>query len=119
MTDTLLSRLSEDLHALEICNQMRFLRPPKGIDFCSNDYLCLSKHQNVINAVKQALEQQGYGSSSSRFIRGERENYQPLQQRLAQFKRCDKALLFSSGYAAIIGTLTTLIKNGDYVFSDQ
>lgn len=117
--NSLLTRLENDLRVLDKCDQVRTLVPPKGSDFCSNDYLALSKHPRIINAVKTTVEQDGYGSSSSRYIRGDRNSYHSLQTRLAQFKRCDKAELFSSGYAANVGALSSLIKKGDVVFSDQ
>lgn len=116
---SVINRILDELEELRALHQIRTLRPKAGIDFCSNDYFLLSKNPHVKNAIKESLDEEGYGSSSSRFIRGECERYSAVQKRLAQFKKSDSALLFSSGYAANLGTLSSLIKKGDLVFSDQ
>jgi|SRR5579871_2005272 len=119
MSSSLSLRLEHELHRYRQGDLWRELNPPQGVDFCSNDYLGLSKHPHILNAVKATLAEEGYGSSSSRFIRGDRKQVQALEMRLARFKQCAKAVLFSSGYAANVGVLSALIKKGDAVFSDR
>jgi len=119
MVDALYARLDGELRSIRARDQWRDLRPPQGYDFCSNDYLNLARHPQIVASAKKALEIEGYGSSSSRFIRGDRQTIHSLEVKLARFKRCDRALLFSSGYAANVGSLSSLIKKDDLVFSDQ
>jgi 8-amino-7-oxononanoate synthase len=114
----LIHRLERELSALRDREQLRVLRPPRGHDFCSNDYLALARHPQIIEAVKHSVEQDGYGATSSRFIRGENASFHHVQKRLAHFKGCESALLFSSGYAANLGALSSLIGKDDLVFSD-
>ncbi len=96
----------------------RTLQPKNGLDFCSNDYLGLANHPDVIVAAKKTLAN-GFGSTSSRFIRGEHAGYLKLEKELAEFCGFSRSLLFSSGYAANIGVLSALIKKDDVVFSDR
>lgn len=116
---SIIARIEDALVGLGDVDQLRVLSVPMGHDFSSSDYLSLTKHPHILERVKQSVDEEGYGSSSSRFIRGERDIYTRVQRRLADFKRCERTLLFPSGYAANIGVLSTLIKKGDIVFSDQ
>ena len=118
MSESVLKRIERDLKCIAELKQIRTLSLPHGHDFCSNDYLALSRHPEIIEAVMEDLAHSGLGSTSSRFIRGERDKNCTLEKRLAEFKRSEKALLFSSGYSANIGALSCLIKKGDLVFSD-
>lgn len=111
--------MSAELTTIAADDQTRVLRSPIGHDFCSNDYFSLSRHETIIAAAQNSLAIDGYGSSSSRYIRGERDHYEVLQTKLAHFKQSESALLFSSGYAANLGVLSSLIKKDDVVFSDQ
>lgn len=111
-------RIASELSLLKDRAMLRSLKPPEGHDFSSNDYFKLTLNAHLIKAVKEGAEHYGYGSSSSRFIRGERSLYDRLEQRLAHFCHAEAALIFSSGYLANIGVLQALIKKGDFVFSD-
>src|SRR5580704_12045929 len=113
-----LNRIENELLRLKAEDSFRALYPPIGHDFCSNDYLGLSKHASVIKAASEYLEKDGFGSTSSRFIRGDRHIFSILESKLAQFKMTEAALLFSSGYMANIGAISSLIKKDDIVFSD-
>lgn len=115
----ILSRINSQLVYLQSKDLTRRLRPPRGYDFCSNDYFCLSHNPEIGAAVKDGIIKYGYGSTSSRFIRGERDIYERLESAFAQFLHAEDALLFSSGYAANIGVLTALIQKDDLVFSDE
>lgn len=115
----LFDRMSSELSLIAFRDQLRVPRPPRGHDFCSNDYLSLTRHEVIQKAAMHTLTQEGYGSSSSRYIRGEREIYHALENKLARFKGCDRSVLFSSGYAANVGALAAIIKKSDVVFSDK
>ncbi len=115
----LLARIHNDLKNLDKASLKRILRVPEGHDFSSNDYFSLSRNEHIVTSVKEGLEHYGFASTSSRFIRGERDLHQDLEKQLAHYKGTERALLFNSGYAANIGAITSLVKKGDVVFSDQ
>jgi 8-amino-7-oxononanoate synthase len=87
--------------------------------FASNDYLGLSSHPAVIAAAGAALERWGTGATASRLIVGTRPGHGDLEAAIADWKQTDRALVFSSGYAANVGVLTTLGGPDVTVFSDE
>jgi 8-amino-7-oxononanoate synthase len=115
----ILKRIHKQLDFLHEENLIRTLSVPQGHDFCSNDYFGLSSHPHIIKAVHKALDAHGYGSTSSRFIRGQRAIYEHIEEAFAAFMKSERALIFSSGYAANSGVLSALINKGDIVFSDE
>jgi 8-amino-7-oxononanoate synthase len=88
-----------------------------GIIFCSNDYLRLSKHPNVIKAFKDSADKYGVGSGGSQLVTGYSSAHRALEDAFAEFLNYDRALLFSSGYLANIGTVTALKLNA--IFADK
>jgi 8-amino-7-oxononanoate synthase len=118
-TDLLATRVRERLQALREGRLERSLRPPSGIDFSSNDYLGLSNHPRVIQAVVDAVEREGVGSTGSRLLRGDRESFGEIERRFAAFKGAERALYFSSGYLANLAVLTTFAEGGDVILSDS
>lgn len=109
-----------ELAALEAAGRRRHLRPPRGLDFCSNDYLGLAAHPAIRAALAAALAQGvPLGGGSSRLIRGEDPRWAPLEVRFARFAGAAAALYFPSGYAANLGLLTALAGRGDVIFSDR
>ncbi len=115
----LINRLENYQQLLKSKNQFRVLNNNSGIDFCSNDYLGIKNHPQIIKDTQIALDNYGFGAGSSRFIKGEHKYYEKLEYSLADFKQTQKSLLFSSGYAANIGAICALIEPGDLVFSDE
>lgn len=91
----------------------------KYIVFSSNNYLGLANDSRLILAAEKALHEFGVGSSGSRLTTGNTQWHQKLEKRFADFKQTESALLFSSGYLANIGVLTSLPEKGDVIFSDQ
>ncbi|MFH1231904.1 MAG: 8-amino-7-oxononanoate synthase [Planctomycetota bacterium] len=89
------------------------------ISFCSNDYLGLTQSPEVKNAMVQATKKFGAGSGAARLLAGTTLLHHSLEQELAGFKRTDDALLFTSGYAANLGVITTLIKKDGAIFCDE
>lgn len=97
----------------------RVLRPPSGLDLTSNDYLGLSRHPDVRQALLDGLSHgEPCGSGGSRLLRGHRPSFDVLEARLAKFSGSQAALVFSNGYAANLGLLSALLKPEDAVFSD-
>jgi 8-amino-7-oxononanoate synthase len=88
------------------------------LNFSSNDYLGLAADPRVVAAARAALEVHGVGAGASRLVVGDSTAHQSLERALAAFQGTDAALLFNSGYAANVGTLTALFGPGDVLFSD-
>lgn len=95
------------------------VRGRRVISFASNDYLGLAGHPKVRAAAITAIERFGAGSMASRLIVGTRSLHRDLESEIAQWKRTPSALVFSSGYAANLGVLTTLGEQDVTLFSDE
>lgn len=89
------------------------------ISFCSNDYLGLANHPQVIKAMQQGAERYGAGSGASHLISGHSEAHHSLEQELAEFVRRPRTLLFSTGFMANLGVITALFGKGDAIFEDR
>ncbi len=90
----------------------------KLLNFAGNDYLGLSQDARVIAAAVQGAAL-GAGAGSSRLISGECAGYAPLEQALAAYHGQAAALVFSSGYAANLGTIAALAGEGDLILADK
>lgn len=90
----------------------------KYLNFGSNDYLGLAAAPQIRTAVTEAVQEQGWGSGASALITGRSLQQQQLERQLSQFERTEAALVFPTGYAANLGTLTSLARRGDLIFSD-
>lgn len=91
----------------------------KFILLSSNSYLGLSIDKKVRKAAIDALRKYGTGSGGSRLVSGSTDLHKQLEDRLADFKKTEAAILFSSGYLANVGTISSLIGKGDTVYSDE
>jgi 8-amino-7-oxononanoate synthase len=87
--------------------------------FCTNNYLGLTHHPQVIEASIKATKRYGTGAGASRLISGHSHLYEELEAALARHKGTEKALVFSSGYAANIGVISALMGRDDLVFCDR
>lgn len=100
----------------------RSLRPRGAVacevDLASNDYLGLSQHPEVIDGGVRALRTWGAGSTGSRLVTGDTELHEEFETELAAFVGAASALVFSSGYAANLGAVTSLSGRGSLVVSD-
>ncbi len=85
----------------------------------SNNYLGLSTHPVVKREVKKIIDRYGTGCCSSRIFAGTTSLHLQLEEELADFKGTEAALLFSTGYMTMMGTITALMGEHDVVFSDQ
>jgi 8-amino-7-oxononanoate synthase len=112
-------RLESELGAWREASQFRTLTPPQGIDFNSNDYLGLREDPRLRAAVEQAL---GSGvpmaSGGSRLLSGHALEWEELEEEFAIFAGTEASLFFTSGYAANLGLLGSVIRKQDLVFSD-
>jgi len=85
----------------------------------SNSYLGLSLDPAVVESARRALGKYGTGSGGSRLVSGSTDLHRELEERIASFKSTESAIIFSSGYLANIGTISSLVGEGDIVYSDE
>lgn len=88
-------------------------------NFCSNDYLGLAAHPRIVERFRSAAIQYGVGSGASHLVCGHSAPHHQLEEALAEFTGRARALLFSSGYMANAGILSSLLQRGDSVFEDR
>jgi glycine C-acetyltransferase len=87
--------------------------------FCSNNYLGLANHPEVVRAGIFGLEQFGAGTASVRFICGTFACHRTLEERLAGFLGTQAALTYVSCWNANEGLIPTLVESGDVILSDE
>jgi len=85
----------------------------------SNNYLGLSNHPEIKKAVKETIDVYGTGCCSSRPLAGTTSLHVRLEEELAEFKKTESALLFSTGYMTMLGIIFALAEENDVIFSDQ
>ncbi len=123
MASPLDTLLRQQLAALDAVHRRRRLRPVSWvggqlrdangralIDVSSNDYLGLSQHPLVKARAAEWAERHGAGAPASRLVTGTREITLAVEEKLAAFKRCEAALLFSSGFQANATVIPALAK---------
>ena len=87
--------------------------------FCNNDYMGLANHPEVIAAWQTGAERWGVGGGASHLVIGHSTPHHALEEALAEFTGRPRALLFSNGYMANLGTVTALVGQGDTVLEDR
>jgi glycine C-acetyltransferase/8-amino-7-oxononanoate synthase len=127
MTD-LQARLDE-LEELGLYRRMRLVSGPQGprvvldgkpvLLLCSNNYLGLADHPRVREAAADAAMRWGVGAGASRLVSGTMTVHRRLEEKLAEFKGTQSALLFGSGYLANVGVVSALAGAGETVYSDE
>ncbi|ARZ72213.1 8-amino-7-oxononanoate synthase [Streptomyces albireticuli] len=91
---------------------------PAGINLSGNDYLGLARHPEVCAAAADAASVWGGGSTGSRLVTGTTRLHEELERELAAFAGTEAALVFSSGYLANLGALTSLCRPGSLMVMD-
>ncbi|WP_419865752.1 8-amino-7-oxononanoate synthase [Bacillus dakarensis] len=91
----------------------------KMLVFSSNNYLGLANEERLVHSAEKVLREFGVGSSGSRLITGHTDWHHRLEVKIASFKETEAALLFSSGYLANVGVLSSLPEKGDVILSDR
>lgn len=86
-------------------------------NFCSNDYLGLAHEGGEF--LSQAAQKWALGSGASHLVCGHSDAHHELENALARLTGYPKALLFSTGYMANVGTLSALAKRGDLILQDK
>ncbi|WP_145723627.1 8-amino-7-oxononanoate synthase, partial [Bacillus licheniformis] len=113
--------LSSRLAKTKAAGLYRSLKLPQAerTNWASNDYLGLANDKRLIHAAETALRRFGAGSTGSRLTSGNTAWHEKLERKIAGFKQTEAALLFSSGYLANVGVLSSLPEKGDVILSDQ
>ena len=128
MSFDLAARLDERRTA-HLYRQRPLLDSPQGpqavvdgrplLAFCSNDYLGLANHPEVIAALREGAERWGVGGGASHLVIGHSAPHHRLEEALAEFTGRPRALLFSTGYMANLAAVTALVGRGDTVLQDR
>ncbi|MDT8435732.1 MAG: aminotransferase class I/II-fold pyridoxal phosphate-dependent enzyme [Gemmatimonadota bacterium] len=85
----------------------------------SNNYMGLTHDPRILEASRKALETYGSGNTGSRFLNGNIDLHDRLEEELAAFTGKEAALVFSTGYQTNLGTIGALIARGDTVYLDK
>jgi 8-amino-7-oxononanoate synthase len=94
--------------------------PPRGaVNFCSNDYLGLSAHPEVVQTFADAVMKYGVGTGASHLVTGHTVAHQILEEALAAFTGRERALVFSTGYMANLGVIGSLADQKAAIVSDK
>ncbi|WP_110971503.1 8-amino-7-oxononanoate synthase [Pseudomonas huaxiensis] len=119
----------EQRRAADLYRQRPLLQSPQGpqvvvdgqplLAFCSNDYLGLANHPDVIAAWRAGAERWGVGGGASHLVVGHSTPHHELEEALAEFTGRPRALLFTTGYMANLGAITALVGQGDIVLQDR
>lgn len=87
--------------------------------FCSNDYLGLANHPQVVQAFTRAAQDYGVGSGASHLVCGHHRSHQALEEEFAAFLGRPRALLFANGYLANLGVISALLGRQDRLIEDK
>ncbi|MEE4957242.1 8-amino-7-oxononanoate synthase [Pseudomonas alliivorans] len=128
MSFDLRTRLEARRHE-HLYRQRPLLQTPQGplvvvdgkplLAFCNNDYMGLANHPEVIAAWQAGAERWGVGGGASHLVIGHSTPHHELEEALAELTGRPRALLFSNGYMANLGTVTALVGQGDTVLEDR
>jgi len=91
----------------------------KVLNFCSNNYLGLSSHPQVIEAAKKVLDTHGYGMSSVRFICGTQDIHKNLENKISEFLGMEDTILYAAAFDANGGVFEPLFTAEDAIISDE
>src|SRR6187551_1281086 len=125
--------LQSELQTIEdsgIFKKERIITSPQGaeitistgktvLNFCSNNYLGLSSHPEVIEAAHKTLDEHGYGMSSVRFICGTQDIHKTLEEKIAKFHQTEDTILYAAAFDANGGVFEPLFGENDAIISDS
>src|SRR5690606_27036712 len=112
-------RYRQRLTQQHACGREAVVDGRRYLNFCSNDYLGLANHPDVVAAFKRGADEFGVGSGASHLVCGHSHYHHALEEALADFCGRPRALLFSSGYMANLGVLGALLDKQDAVLEDR
>ena len=124
--------LQSELQTIEdngIFKKERIITSPQGaeitvngvrvLNFCSNNYLGLSSHPEVIQAAKDTLDSHGFGMSSVRFICGTQDIHKTLERKISEFYGTEDTILYAAAFDANGGVFEPLLGDQDCIISDS
>ncbi len=119
----------QDLEKSGLKRRRRILEGPQGVhvsvdgkrytSYCSNDYLGLASHPDLMEAACRGARKYGVGAGASHLLSGHGVIHEAAEKALARFVDLPSALLYSTGYMANIGVVTTLVGRNDAIFCDR
>jgi len=89
------------------------------INFCANNYLGLADNTEIINTVKNGIDNYGFGMASVRFICGTQDIHKNLEDQISKFLGTEDTILYNSCFDANTGLFETILNKEDAVISDQ
>jgi len=124
--------LQSELQTIEdngIFKKERIITSPQGaeikvngltvLNFCSNNYLGLSSHPEVIQAAKDTLDSHGFGMSSVRFICGTQDIHKTLERKISEFYGTEDTIIYAAAFDANGGVFEPLLGEQDCIISDS
>lgn len=125
LTELIEKRKTQGLYKTE-----RIITSPQGaeittvkrgrvLNFCSNNYLGLASHPEVLKAAEETLENRGYGLSSVRFICGTQDIHLELERRMSEFLGTDDTILYAACYDANAGVFEPFLDEDSAIIADQ
>jgi len=127
LKEILQERMTE-IRATGLYKEERVILTPQGsrvkvperevINFCANNYLGLSSHEEIVRAAEKGLQERGFGMSSVRFICGTQDIHKQLETRISEFLGTEDTILYGSCFDANGGLFETLLGEEDVVISD-
>ncbi|GAA0753540.1 glycine C-acetyltransferase [Psychroflexus lacisalsi] len=132
-SNKLQKQLKEELQNIEeegLYKKERIITSPQGseitldsgesvLNFCSNNYLGLSSHPEVVKAAKDTLDSHGFGMSSVRFICGTQDIHKKLEEEIASFYGTEDTILYAACFDANGGVFEPLLTKEDAIISDS
>lgn len=100
-------------------NQYVIIGGKRFLNFTTYSYLGLIGHEKIDNAAKAAIDKFGSGTHGVRVLAGTTSLHVELEKRIAEYKKTDDAIAFSSGYVTNLTTISTLCGHGDEIFADN
>ncbi|SDM09262.1 glycine C-acetyltransferase [Halarsenatibacter silvermanii] len=132
MNENFEARLQDDIAELKeegLYNRIRTLESPQGawvdiegeekLNFCSNNYLGLANHHELVEAAQRAVDKYGVGPGAVRTIAGTMELHRELEEKLADFKKVEATLTFQSGFNANLAVIPAITGEDDVIISDE
>ena len=111
---TITSPQYSEINVLDHNNQEKHI-----INMCANNYLGLSNNKEIIQAAQNALQDNGFGMSSVRFICGTQDIHLELEKKLSDFLEKEDSILFASAFDANTALFEAVLTDEDELFSDQ
>jgi len=114
--------ISKELQKLKeqgLFRELKIVNNKEYLIFCSNNYLGLADHPKIKEKAIKAIEKSGYGSGASRLISGNFKIHEDLENKIAKFKKREAAIIYSTGYMANVGTISSITDEKDTVIIDR